>query len=145
LQAITEQNAQAYMPRENMKPEVAADRRAVFSAPDLLRAQTLLSETVAKYQMSAPKLTLWLEATVPESRSVFAFPKAYRRLLRTSNGFGAAPNGLERVNKEVRRRFRVVGSFVSEASCLRLATAILMEISDEWQAGKVYLTLERKP
>lgn len=53
-------------------------------------------------------------------------------------------NGLERVNKELRRRFRVVGAFVSEASCLRLASAILMEISDEWESGKVYLPSTRE-
>jgi transposase-like protein len=48
---------------------------------------------------------------------------------------------LERLNLEVRRRFKVIGSFVNEASCLRLASAILMEISDEWESGKVYLNL----
>ena len=66
---------------------------------------------------------------------MFTLPECQRRFLRTSNG-------LERVNKELRRRFRVVGSFVSEASCLRLASAVLMEISDGWETGKVYLTTE---
>lgn len=64
---------------------------------------------------------------------------SHRRLLRTTNG-------LERVNKEVKRRTRVASLFPSEASCLPPAcsgypvSAVLMEISDEWQAGKAYLT-----
>jgi transposase-like protein len=53
-------------------------------------------------------------------------------------------NGLERVNKEVKRRTRVASLFPSEASCLRLVSAVLMEISDEWQAGKAYLTFAER-
>jgi putative transposase len=49
-------------------------------------------------------------------------------------------NGLERVNKELKRRTRVVGIFPNEAACLRLVSALAMEISEEWLAGKAYLT-----
>jgi len=41
----------------------------------------------------------------------------------------------------VKRRTQVVSIFPNEASCLRLASAVLMEISDDWQSGKAYLTL----
>lgn len=129
-----QQNAQAHVPREPMKGEGARRLRAIFQASDLATARTLLGTAVSEYKTSAPKLSAWLERAVPEGMTVFSFPESYRRLLRTSHG-------LERVNKELRRRFRVVGSFVSEASCLRLASAILMEISDEWEAGKVYMAL----
>lgn len=81
----------------------------------------------------APKLACWLEESLPEGLSVFAFPAPHRRLLRTTNG-------VERVNREVRRRTRVVSIFPNEASCLRLVSALLMEISDDWQADKAYLT-----
>lgn len=132
-----QQNAQAYVPKEAMKGEVARRLRAIFQAADLATARTLLVAAVSEYKTSAPKLSAWLESAVPEGLTVFSFPESYRRLLRTSNG-------LERVNKELRRRFRVVGSFVSEASCLRLASAILMEIGDEWEAGKIYLKMEKE-
>ena len=95
---------------------------------------------VARYQASAAKLSAWLEENVPEGLTVFMLGDAHtahRRLLRTTNG-------LERVNKEVKRRTRVATLvatlFPSEASCLRLVSAVLMEISDEWEAGKAYLT-----
>jgi transposase-like protein len=49
---------------------------------------------------------------------------------------------LERVNKEIKRRTRVVGIFPNEAACLRLISAHLMEIDEEWQTGKAYVTFE---
>lgn len=64
---------------------------------------------------------------------IFSFPEGQRRLICTTNG-------LERLNQEVRRRTRVARLFPNEASCLRLVSAVLMEISDEWEAGKAYLT-----
>lgn len=131
-----QQNAQAHVPKDSMKAEVAATIRAIFNAPDLASARMLLQAAVVRYKTSAPKLSAWMEEAIPEGLTVFALPEPYRRFLRTSNG-------LERVNKELRRRFRVVGSFVSAESCLRLASAILMEISDEWEMGKIYLTIAR--
>ena len=50
---------------------------------------------------------------------------------------------LERVNEEIKRRTRVARLFPNEASCLRLMSAILMEISDDWQtADKSYVVFE---
>ena len=39
---------------------------------------------------------------------------------------------------------RVVGLFPNESSRLRLVTGILIEISEEWETGKVYLQPETK-
>jgi putative transposase len=93
----------------------------------------LLKRTVQKYEKSAPKLADWMEQNLLEGLTVFAFPAAHRRLIRTTNG-------VERVNKELKRRTRVAGIFPNEASCLRLVSALLMEISDDWQSDKAYLT-----
>jgi transposase-like protein len=131
-----QQNAQSYVPKEEMKREVASKIRSIFTAPNLAVAQGLLQAAVKEYEKTASKLSVWMESSIPEGLTVFCLPESQRRLLRTSNG-------LERVNKELRRRFRVVGSFVSEASCLRLASAVLMEISDEWETGKIYVTMEK--
>ena len=128
-----QQNAQAYVPKQEMKAQAAADLRAIFTASDKQTAETLLRAMVTKYQQSAPKLAAWIEENVVEGLTVFLLPEAHRRLLRTTNG-------LERVNKEVKRRTRVATLFPSEASCLRLVSAVLMEISDDWQTGKTYLT-----
>ena len=132
-----QKNAQAYVPRQEMKAQVAADLRAIFTASDRSAAEALLRAAVARYQASAPKLSAWMEQNVPEGLTVLSAigqeHESHRRRLRTTNG-------LERVNKEVKRRTRVATLFPSEASCLRLVAAVLMEISDEWEAGKAYLT-----
>ncbi len=128
-----QQNAQAYVLRQDMKAEVAADIRAIFNALNRTEAETLLVKAVQKYAKTAPRLAMWLETNILEGLTVFAFPEAHRRLIRTTNG-------LERVNKEIRRRTRVVGIFPNDSACLRLVSAIAMEISDEWEAGKAYLS-----
>lgn len=129
-----QQNAQAFVPRQDMKGEVASAIRAIFNAPTRATADTLLAQTVQQYAKTASKLATWLETAIPEGLSVFALPSSHRQRLRTTNG-------LERLNQEIRRRTRVVGVFPNEASCLRLVTALAMETSDEWEAGKVYLSM----
>lgn len=130
-----QQNAQAYVPRKDMQAEVAEDIRAIFNAPDRQRADLYLKNTVEKYQKTASKLANWMESAIPEGLTVFSFPAAHRRAVRTTNG-------LERLNRELKRRTRVVSIFPNEAACLRLVSAILMETSDEWEGGRTYLTLE---
>ena len=124
-----QQNAGAYLPRQSIRMEVAADIRSMFTSPDLKTAEELLQAAIQKYDVSAPRLSAWLEDSLAEGFTVFDFPLEHRRPIRTTNS-------LERVNKEIRRRTRVVGVFPNEASCLRLVSALLMEISEEWQIGK---------
>jgi len=128
-----QQNAGAYVPKQAMRMEVAADIRSMFNAPDRKIAEELLQAAIQKYSVSAPRLSAWLEDNLSEGFTVFDLPLEHRRSIRTTNS-------LERVNKEIRRRTRVVGVFPNETSCLRLVSALLMEISEEWQIGKHYCT-----
>ena len=132
-----QQNAQRYVPRHSMKKTVAADIRAIFNAPDESEAKRLLDHFIQRYEATAPKLASWAENALPEGFSVFDLPDHHRKRLRTSNV-------LERVNKEIRRRTRVATLFPNEASCLRLVTAVVMEISDDWETGRIYLTMDEK-
>jgi transposase-like protein len=125
-------NMLEYVPPNVPQPEVSADLRAVFNAPNRAEADRLLGLMVQKYAPAAPKLAAWLEANVPEGLTVFDFPAEHRRRLRTNNC-------LERLNREIKRRTRVASIFPNEASLLRLATAVLMETDDEWQTEKRYL------
>jgi len=51
---------------------------------------------------------------------------------------------MERVNKELKRRAKVVGVFPNEESLLRLVGSILMDINEEWVTGRRYLTMEKE-
>ena len=130
-----QQNASAYVPRKDMLKEVAADIRTIFNAPDRSTAEIYLAKIVQKYEKSASKLADWLEKNIPEGLTVFDFPAEHRRRIRTTNG-------LERVSREIARRTRVVSIFPNEAACLRLISAILMEIDEAWQTSKVYLSFD---
>jgi putative transposase len=133
-----QQNAQAYVPRLDQRAAVAAAIRSVFNCADRPAAQARLKEIVALYAKTAPKLSAWLETNLPQGFSVFALPLAHQTRLRTSNA-------LERVNQELKRRTRVAGLFPNEASLLRLITALLSEINDEWLTAKVYLNMDNQP
>ncbi|MCP4476003.1 MAG: IS256 family transposase, partial [Gammaproteobacteria bacterium] len=45
-------------------------------------------------------------------------------------------------NKEIKKRTRVVGIFPNEASCLRLATGVLIEINESWILEKTYMNMK---
>jgi putative transposase len=129
------QNALRYIPSEAMQEEVVADLRDVFDAPDRAEADRRLQRAVAKYADTATKLADWMETNIPESLTVFCLPSRHRVRMRTSNM-------LERLNRELKRRNRVVSIFPNEASLLRLASAVLMEVDEDWMSGKKYLTME---
>jgi putative transposase len=130
-----QQNAGHYVPRVEMRSDLAADLRAIFDAPDRTEADRRLEMAIRKYQKTAPKLAEWLPTNVSDGLAVFALPATHRRRLRTSNL-------LERLNKEIKRRTRVATLFPNAASLLRLVSAVLMEISEEWETEKIYLRME---
>jgi putative transposase len=130
-------NALSHVPRQEMKREVIDDLQSVLHAADERSASEQLQHVVRKYQKPAPALAAWIEENVPESLAVFALPASHRPRLRTTNM-------LERLNRELKRRTRVATLFPNEAALLRLVTAVLMEISEEWETGKRYVTFETK-
>jgi transposase-like protein len=135
-QVHLQRNASAYIPKVEMREGVAADIRSIFNAPDLEEAERLLEKTIEKYREKAARLAVWMEENLPDGFAVFGLPAKHRRRMRTTNM-------VERQNREIKRRTRVSGLFPNEASLLRLVSAILMEVSEEWEsADKAYLKLE---
>ncbi len=130
-----QQNAQSYVPKKSMKKEVASTIRGIFNAEKRIESDRLVKLAIKEYSSSAPKLSSWLEENIHESLTVMDFPQAHRRHIRTSNM-------LERTNREIRRRTRVATLFPNEKSCERLITAVLMEMSDEWETAKRYIKFE---
>jgi len=134
-QCHLQRNAGHYAPQVSMRKEIARDLRTIFDATDAHEAERLVKLVAKKYVETAPKLSQWIETDIPEGLAVLQLPYSQRRRLRTSNM-------LERLNQEIKRRTRVATLFPNEASLLRLVSAVLIETSEEWETGKVYLKLE---
>jgi transposase-like protein len=66
-----------------------------------------------------------------------AFPKNHWRRIRTTNG-------MERINKELKRRSRVVGAFPNDQSFMRLGVSILIDINEEWLTSRKYLSWDEE-
>jgi transposase-like protein len=130
-----QQNAQAYVTRLDHRKPVAQKIRAIFNAPDKAEAERLLKQAVELWTKEAPQLAVWAEENLPMGFAVFDLPIAHRVRMRTTNG-------LERINRELKRRTRVASIFPNAASCLRLVSALLAECDEDWMSGKIYLTME---
>ena len=134
-QCHLQRNAASYVPKVKMRKQVHTDIRDLFNAPDRGQADARLKFYVAKYEKTAAQLSVWMEENLPEGLTVFALPDGHRKRMRTTNV-------LERMHEEINRRTRVAGLFPNEASLLRLVSAILMELSEEWETGKRYLNMD---
>lgn len=139
-----QQNAQAYVARLDQRQSVARQIRDIFNAPNKAEAERapnkaeaerLLKLAVERWTTDAPKLAQWAEDNLPMGFAVFDQPPALRIRLRTTNG-------LERINREIKRRTRVASIFPNTASCLRLVSALLAEQDEEWMMSKIYLNLK---
>ena len=128
------QNAMQYVPKVHLRKQVADEIRNIFNARDLDDAMKELKRFVTTHEKTAPKLASWAEENIPEGLTVFTIPAGHRKRMRTTNM-------LERQNKELKRRTRVAGLFPNEESLLRLVTAVLVELSDDWETGMKYLTI----
>ena len=133
-QCHLQRNAVKYVPKVSMRSSVAEDLRDIFNAKNRTCAEERLQKYVEKYSKSSPRLSEWIEENIPEGLAVFALLGKHRKRMRTTNM-------LERLHEEIKRRTRVARLFPNEASLLRLVSAIEMEISEDWIAGKRYLDM----
>ena len=129
------QNAQSYAPKKSMKQEIAETIREIFNSPTLEIAQEMKKRAIKEYEKKAPEFSNWLEENIDEGLTVYQFPKGHRKKIRTSNG-------VERVNREIKRRTRVAVLFPNAESALRLVTGIIIEIHEEWITGRQYLDMD---
>ena len=91
-----------------------------------------MKQTLEFWATDSPKLAQWAEENLPDGFAAFDVPLGQRVRLRTTNG-------LERINREIKRRTRVASIFPNTASCLRLVSALLAECDEDWMTGKIYL------
>ena len=107
---------------------VAAVFRTIFAQPDADTVAATWDQVRDQLGDRFPKIAVLMDDAKAEVLAFTAFPRAHWTKVWSTNP-------LERVNKEVKRRARVVGIFPNEASVIRLVGAVLADIHDEWQAG----------
>lgn len=118
-----------------MKEVIAKHVRRIFDADSLPDAQERTNQTVQELKKSAPDFVSWLEENIPQCFTVSGLPPTHRKKLRTNNG-------LENLNRQIKRRTRVASLFPNSASLLRLVTVILAETHEDWAtAPMAYLKM----
>jgi transposase-like protein len=130
-------NAIHHAPSAASRKAIGRQLRAVWNATDRASAEAELARIVEAYTDGATKLATWLEHAIPEGLAVFSLPEAHWRRMRTANPIERA------IQQELKRRTRKIRVFPNEAALERLATAILVEIDEEWIASdRAYLTMD---
>lgn len=89
-------------------------------------------EDIDKYEFKYPEFAECLETLIIKGFTIFAFPRYFWKRLRTSNL-------IENLNLQIQRRIIVCGLFPNPHSALRLISAVLNEIHEDWQTDKRYL------
>jgi putative transposase len=112
------------MPAQRYQDALKAKLRLMFNAPDIKTARSLLDDIVSEYAQKAPRAVSCLEAGFEDAMAVMTCLSPIDADLHSTNG-------LERLNREVRRRERVIGIFPNTDSALRFLGALLMEQDEE--------------
>jgi putative transposase len=120
-------NLLALVPKSH-QDMVAAVFRTIFAQPDPDAVAATWDRVRDQLAERFPKIATLMDAAKTEVLAFAAFPRPHWTKVWSTNP-------LERLNKEVKRRARVVGIFPTEASVIRLVGAVLADVHDEWQAG----------
>ena len=130
------QDAQHYAPKKTMKEEIAQAIRDIFACSSVDDARNKVKQVSKKYTLSAPDFSRWLEDNVEDCFTVYSFPRSHWIKIRTSNA-------MENLNRQIKRRTTIASIFPSIDSCLRLVSALLAEIHDDWIAdNNLYLDMK---
>lgn len=119
--------------------EVSEAMKAVFVQRDGKSAREKAAEVVRQFESRYRKAMEIFDAGVDDVLSYLHYPVSHR--LRISS-----TNPIERLNREIRRRTRVVGIFPHRGACLRLIGMLLIEMHEDWLTDdKAYLTFDDAP
>jgi len=119
--------------------EVSEAMKAVFVQRDEDSAKAKAADVIRQFQRRFAKAMEVFEAGIEDVLSYLHYPISHR--IRISS-----TNPVERLNREIRRRTRVVGIFPHRGACLRLIGMLLVEIHEDWLTDeKAYLTFEDAP
>jgi len=108
---------------------IRAELNEMFNCKNVIDARRKKDEIIESYRDVAESAMQCLDYGFESAMTVMVLPMGIRRYYRTSNH-------IERLNKELKRRSKVIGVFPNEKSLLRLMGAVLMERNDAIQSQK---------
>jgi putative transposase len=120
---------------KSAQPFVATLVRSIFAQPDTDQVVAQHERVVEQLAERFPGAASHLAEAAPEILAFTGFPKEHWRQIWSTN-----PQ--ERLNKEIRRRTDVVGTFPDRDSVVRLVGAVLAECHDEWQDTRRYMSVD---
>jgi transposase-like protein len=120
-------NLLALVPKSH-KDMVAAVFRTIFAQPTAEAVSATWDTVRDQLAANFPKIGPLMDEAKAEVLAFTAFPRSHWAKIWSTNP-------LERVNKEIKRRARVVGIFPNEPAVIRLVGAVLADIHDEWQVS----------
>lgn len=112
---------------------IGATLRTIFAQPSQAEARKQLSLVARALERSHPKVSALLDEAGEDVIAYMGFPQAHWRQIHSTNP-------IERLNREIKRRTRVVGIFPNPAAVIRLVGALLIEQDEEWQIGRRYFS-----
>ena len=127
-------NILAHVPHKE-KDRFGSLLKSIWLTTDIKAAKQRAKDLADEYRTKCPKAIETLEDGLEDALTYLSFPSLDARKVSSNNM-------LERLNKEIRRRTRVVGIFPNPESYLRLVTAYLMEYSEDWSVTRAYLSEE---
>lgn len=131
-------NVLGHVPKRS-QAEVSEAMKAVFVQRDEKSAKAKAAEMTRQFQSRFAKAMEIFESGVDDVLSYLHYPAPHRTRI-------SSTNPIERLNKEIRRRTRVVGIFPHRGACLRLIGMLLLETHEDWLTDdKAYLSFDDAP
>ena len=121
--------------RGKNKEYVASKIKHIWLQPTLADARKYAKDLMEELYDKHPEAMDVLDEGLEDSLQFFGFERLDHRKIASTNMF-------ERLNKEIRRRSRVVGIFPSADSYLRLVTCYLIEYTEDWTTSRSYIKKE---
>lgn len=115
------------------KERFASLLKGIWMTTDPVIARQRAKELADEYRTKCPKAVDILEEGLEDALTFLSFPQLDSRKVSSNNM-------MERLNREIRRRTKVVGIFPNPESYLRLVTVYLMEYSEDWSVTNAYLS-----
>ena len=106
-----------------------AELQEMFNCKSIAEARKIRDQIMEEYRDVAESAVSCLDEGFESSMTVMLLPAGLRRYYRTSNH-------IERLNKELKRRSKVIGIFPNEDSLLRLMGSVLIELHEAMQVGR---------